>query len=83
MILALITGTIGLFLYGHMIEDGKGYYVASALHGIYGFSVNTAGAVMNSYVVDAFREESTEMLVIAMVFKNFFFFSLSYWVSNP
>ncbi|KAK4946042.1 hypothetical protein LTR10_014844 [Elasticomyces elasticus] len=82
MILALTTGTIGLFLYGHMIEDGKGYYVASALHGIYGFSVNTAGAVMNSYVVDAFREESTEMLVIAMVFKNFFFFSLAYWVNN-
>lgn len=37
---------------------------------------------MNAYVVDAFREESTEMLVIAMVFKNFFFFSLSYWVNN-
>lgn len=82
MVLALVTGALGLFLYGAMVEHGKGYYVASCIHGIYGFSINVAGAVMNSYTVDAYREESTEMLVIAMVFKNFFFFSLSYWVND-
>ncbi|KIX00633.1 uncharacterized protein Z518_09698 [Rhinocladiella mackenziei CBS 650.93] len=82
MIVALVTGILGLFLFGNMVEAGKGYYVASCLHGIYGFSVNTAGAVMNSYVVDAHSEESTEMLIIAMVFKNFFFFGLSYWVND-
>lgn len=82
LVLAFISGAIGLFLFGNMIELGKGYIVASAMHGIYGFSINVAGAVMNSYIVDAYREEATEALVMAMVFKNFFFFGLSYFVNN-
>ncbi|KEF55726.1 uncharacterized protein A1O9_08476 [Exophiala aquamarina CBS 119918] len=54
IVIAVATGAIGLFLFGSMIDAGKGYYVGSVLHGIYGISVNVAGAVMNAYVVDAY-----------------------------
>ena len=36
----------------------------------------------NSYVVDAFRDLSSEMFISNMMFKNFLFFGYSYFVNN-
>lgn len=36
----------------------------------------------NSYVVDAYRELSSEMFISNMMFKNFLFFGYSYFVNN-
>ncbi len=67
---------------GHMIQSGKGYYVASALHGIYGCSVTAGGGIVNTYMLDAFHDDSTEMVIIAVMFKNYFFYQCSYWVND-
>lgn len=36
----------------------------------------------NSYVIDAYRELSSEMFISNMMFKNFLFFGYSYFVNN-
>ena len=36
----------------------------------------------NSYVVDAYRELSSDMFISNMMFKNFLFFGYSYFVNN-
>lgn len=82
VILAAIAGALGLFLMGHMTEDGKGPYVFSACYGIYGVSLILGSGIANAYMVDAHRNESTEMVMFSMLFKNILGFQASYWVNN-
>lgn len=77
-----VTIVIGLCLFGHLAEEGKSYYLTAFFHGMDLFGIVIAAISASSYVLDSFRDISSEVFIINMVLKNFLFYGFSYFVND-
>ena len=74
---------IGIFGWGNLYEAGvESPVVGSVILGLYTGGMSALNFASGTYTVDAYRELSTELLIIGMVVKNFLFFGLSYFFNN-
>jgi hypothetical protein len=69
-------------LFGHLAEEGKSYYLTAFFHGMDLFGIVIAAISASSYVLDSFRDISSEVFIINMVLKNFLFYGFSYFVND-
>ena len=77
-----VTIVIGLCLFGFFAEEGKSYYLTAFFHGMDLFGIVIAAIAASSYVLDSFRDISSEVFIMNMVFKNFLFYAFSYFVND-
>lgn len=77
-----ITIVIGLCLFGYCAEQGMSFYLTAFFHGMDLFGIVIAAISSSTYVLDAFRDISSEVFIINMVFKNFLFYGFSYFVND-
>ncbi|KAL1792815.1 hypothetical protein ACET3X_009322 [Alternaria dauci] len=77
-----VTIVIGLCLFGYFAEEGKSFYLTAFFHGMDLFGIVIAAISASSYVLDSFRDLSSEVFIINMVFKNFLFYGFSYFVND-
>ncbi|KAL1970841.1 hypothetical protein VTN77DRAFT_2675 [Rasamsonia byssochlamydoides] len=63
-------------------QEGKSYYATATMHGVALFGIMFGTTTTGGYVLDAFREMSNEVFIMAMVFKNFLFYVFSYFVNE-
>jgi hypothetical protein len=86
MIGATIGCGVGMFGYGHFVQQGASAYVCALFQGIMmcGVLIGTIAPV--SYALDAYREASNEIFIMNMFLKNFLFYGISYvandWVAR-
>ncbi|GME65294.1 putative mfs transporter protein [Neofusicoccum parvum] len=73
---------LGLMLFGHLCEQQASYYVTATVHGIDLFGILCIAIASSAYGIDAYRDMSSEIFIIGMVFKNFVFYGFSYFVNN-
>ncbi|KPM34784.1 hypothetical protein AK830_g11791 [Neonectria ditissima] len=91
MLLLPFVSTIGYFLFGNLITEGKSPVAAAAMWGIVSsralepaaflvvfFSVQVAAVSTGAYIVDSFRDISVEAFIISMTVKNFLWFGFSF-----
>ena len=74
MTVGLATTVSGLIGFGYAIQDQRSIYLICFLWGWLLFGLTIAATVTTGYALDAFREHSTEIFIMNMVFKNFFFY---------
>lgn len=72
--LGLITSVAGIIGFGYAVRDLRSVYVICCCWGTMMFGLNIVAITTSAYVLDAFREHSTEIFVVNMLFKNFFFY---------
>lgn len=82
MIFSLIFSAIGLFVYGYMLSLFAAPVVTAVFHGIMLFGILIGAITTAGYALDAYRDLSNEIFIMAMVFKNFLFYGMSYFVNN-
>ncbi len=78
----LITGIIGFFGFGSSIVAGKGPIVASMFYGFITASLIFSHVASGSYMTDAFRNDSVEIFIDVMVFKNILFYVFSLFIND-
>jgi|SRR5271156_406823 len=72
----------GLIGFGYAITRGVNVYLVSFLYGVAGCGLILSTIALSSYAIDSFRDTSTEIFVMAIVFKNFFFYGFSNFINN-
>jgi MFS family permease len=77
-----VTIVIGLCLFGYLAEQGSSYYLTAFFHGMDLFGIVVAAISASTYVLDSFRDISSEVFIMNMVFKNFLFYGFSYFVND-
>lgn len=77
-----LVGGVGVVTYAHIVQTRGNMYLASFLWGLDLFGIILVLTPSNSYVVDAYRDLSSEMFIANMMFKNFLFYGYSYFVNN-
>lgn len=75
-------GLPGLYAYGHVAEAHLHWIVPSILYGFLTFAVVMSCTATFSYILDAHRDISVEMLVSMLLLKNFFAFGSTYFLIN-
>jgi hypothetical protein len=60
---------IGMFLYGYAMKIGASGVLCAFLQGVMQFGVVLGLASTTSYALDAFRDQSNEIFIMAMLFK--------------
>lgn len=70
----VITTVAGLSGFGHVIELGESIYLVCFLWGVLLFGMTIIAGATMAYALDAFRMDSTEIFVMSMVYKNFFYY---------
>jgi hypothetical protein len=78
----LATGIIGFYGFGGSIVAGYGPIVASMFYGFITASLIFSHVASGSYMTDAFRNQSVEIFIDIMVFKNILFFVFSLFVND-
>ncbi|KAF1851655.1 MFS general substrate transporter [Cucurbitaria berberidis CBS 394.84] len=73
---------IGLCLFGYLAEKGSSFYATAFFHGMDLFGIVCAAIAASTYVLDSFRDISSEVFIMNMVFKNFLFYGFSYFVND-
>lgn len=81
MALGLLAGT-GLVLFGVLCQNLASYYATATAHGLALFGILCVTVPASTYILDAYREMGNEVFIANMVFKNFVFYSLSYFVNS-
>ncbi|KAF1835749.1 MFS general substrate transporter [Decorospora gaudefroyi] len=81
MIPSLFT-ILGLALFGKFAEEGRSFYLTAFFHGMDLFGIVAAAIAASTYVLDSFRDISSEVFIMNMVFKNFLFYGFSYFVND-
>jgi hypothetical protein len=82
MIPATVFTLAGLFGFGYAVTAGDSVYLIAFIWGTMLMGITIAAIATSSYALDAFRDNSTEIFIMAMVFKNFFFYGLSNFINN-
>lgn len=72
----------GLVGFGYAVVRGESIYLVSFIWGVMLFGITIAAISTSAYALDAFRDNATEIFIMAMVFKNFFFYGLSNFINN-
>jgi len=82
----MIPGTIftvaGLIGFGYSYASAVSIYLLSFVWGVTLFGITIAAISTSSYALDAYRDHATEIFIMAMIFKNFFFYGLSNFINN-
>ncbi|KAF2873281.1 major facilitator superfamily domain-containing protein [Massariosphaeria phaeospora] len=81
MIPALLTG-VGLFAFGYMCQNHFSYYATATMHGVCLFGIVCAAISASAYAIDAYRDMSSEIFIMNMLFKNLLFYGFSYFVND-
>jgi MFS family permease len=81
MIPSLLAG-VGLVLFGYICENKKSLYLAAFMHGIDIFGIVAGSIAAATYVIDAFRDMSSELFIINMLTKNLIIFAFSTFVND-
>ncbi|KAF2462963.1 MFS general substrate transporter [Lindgomyces ingoldianus] len=81
MIPSILT-TVGLFAFGYMCEHKYSYYATATMHGMDLFGIVCAAISASAYIIDAYRDMSSEVFIVNMVFKNLLFYGFSYFVND-
>jgi hypothetical protein len=82
MIPATILTVSGLIGVGYSVESAKSVYLVSFIWGMALCGITISAISTSSYGLDAFRDNATEMFIMAAVFKNFFFYGLTNFINN-
>lgn len=82
MIFCLVFTVLGLALYGYGLQQYWNPPVTAVIHAIMLFGILIGAIASSAYILDAFRDLSNEVFIMAMAFKNFFFYGMSYYVNN-
>ena len=82
MIPATFCTIAGLVGFGYSVTNGVSIYLLAFVWGVMLFGITIAAIATSSYALDAFRDNATEIFIMAMVFKNFFFYGLSNFINN-
>jgi hypothetical protein len=77
MIGATICSTLGYFLFGNLVTQGRTPAGMAAIWAVCVASVQFVAVSVGGYMVDAFRNISIEVFIISMIVKNFVFFGFS------
>lgn len=72
----------GLMLFGYLAERQVSFYATATAHGIDVFGILCVAIAAGAYGIDAYRDMSSEIFIIGMVFKNFVFYGFSYFVND-
>ncbi|KAF4537043.1 MFS transporter [Lasiodiplodia theobromae] len=72
----------GLMLFGYLAERQVSFYATATAHGIDVFGILFVAIAAGAYGIDAYRDMSSEIFIIGMVFKNFVFYGFSYFVND-
>ncbi|KAH7032350.1 major facilitator superfamily domain-containing protein [Macrophomina phaseolina] len=81
MVPGLLMG-VGLMLFGYVCEEQASYYATATVHGVDLLGIMCVVIASANYGIDAFRDMSSEIFIIGMVFKNFVFYGFSYFVND-
>ncbi|KUJ16570.1 serine/threonine kinase 16 [Mollisia scopiformis] len=80
--LAGVVGGIGMFLFGYAMAVGANAILCAFLQGVMMVGVLVGIFATLSYGLDAFRNQSNEIFIMNMLFKNFMFYGLSNFANN-
>lgn len=81
-ILGTIYLTIGCFGFGTAYRHRQSPVVASVMYGFVCAGSTTMAIASSSYMIDAYRDLSVEIIIAAMSTKNFIFYGFSYFFNN-
>jgi hypothetical protein len=82
MLFCLIFTVLGLALYGYGLQEYWNPPVTAVVHAVMLFGILIGAIASSAYILDGFRDLSNEVFIMAMAFKNFFFYGMSYYVNN-
>jgi hypothetical protein len=82
MVPATIFTVAGLISFGYAVQNAVSVYLIAFIWGMTLFGITIAAIATSSYALDAFRDHANEIFIMAMVFKNFFFYGLSNFINN-
>ena len=82
MALAAITMVGGLVGFGQAVAAYESVYLVAFIWGIILFGVMMATISLSAYAIDSFRDNATEIFIMAIVFKNFFFYGASTFIND-
>jgi MFS family permease len=82
MVFCLIFTVLGLILYGHGLQSYWAPPATAVVHAVMLFGILVGAIASSAFILDAFRDLSNEVFIMAMTFKNFFFYGMSYYVNN-
>jgi hypothetical protein len=82
MILCLIFTVLGLTLYGYGLQQYWNPPLTAIVHAVMLFGILIGAISSSAYILDGFRDLSNEVFIMAMAFKNFFFYGMSYYVND-
>ena len=82
MVLCLIFTVLGLTLYGYGLQQYWNPPLTAIVHAVMLFGILIGAISSSAYILDGFRDLSNEVFIMAMAFKNFFFYGMSYYVNN-
>ncbi|KAH0342005.1 hypothetical protein KCU83_g9429, partial [Aureobasidium melanogenum] len=74
---SLILSIAGLLGFGYACQSYLTIYSIAALWGLLLGGIFMSASVMTTYALDACRQYATEIFIMAMTFKNFFFYGFS------
>ncbi|OQV05803.1 hypothetical protein CLAIMM_10473 [Cladophialophora immunda] len=73
---------LGMFLFGYTLAVGAAAELCAFLQGVMMVGVLIGIFATLSYGLDSFRDQSNEIFVMNMLFKNFMFYGLSNYANN-
>jgi hypothetical protein len=82
MLVGFIFTIPGMIGFGYALKNGESVYLVCFLYGMTGFGLLIAAVAGSSYAMDAFRDSATEIFIMAMVFKDFFFYGASSFINT-
>ena len=82
MVFCLVFTVLGLSLYGYGLTSYWAPPVTAVVHAVILFGILIGAIASSAYILDGFRDLSNEVFIMAMAFKNFFFYGMSYYFNN-
>ncbi|KIW73930.1 hypothetical protein PV04_02009 [Phialophora macrospora] len=70
----------GLIGWGYAVNEFKNIYLVCFIWGVILFGMTVVASFATQWALDAYRQNSTELFIMNMVFKNFFFYGLTNYV---
>ena len=74
LVVGCIASVAGLVGFGYACENLVSVYLICFIWGVILFGMTIIATVTTQYALDSFRHYSTEIFIMAMVYKNFFFY---------
>ena len=69
-----VCSVAGLVGWGYAVQNHRNIYLVCFLWGLMLFGMTLLAAFATQWALDSYRQHSTELFVMNMVFKNFFFY---------